>query len=494
MRQRSMLAILSISLLLSALDTTVLNVALPSISAGLSASPHQLQWIVDAYVLVYGSLLLTAGRFADRFGRRKLMIAGLALFAIASVFAAFAHSLWLLITMRALMGVGGATLTPTTLAIVRDQYRDPSERGVAIAVWSAALGLGVAIGPLVGGVLLQHFWWGSAFLVNVPIAAVAIVGAVLVVPESADPAAPPLDLPGVLLSLAGLGVTLAGVIEAPRVGWTSTQTIVLLAAGVLLLGCFVLVEARAEHPMLTLGLYRNPGFAPASVVSLTSFFAVFAVLYVATLFLQSVRGESPLGAGLRILPAAATIIVAAPLSEPVSRRIGAEATAAIGMGLLAFGCAWMAFTPAASGYGHLIIALGPIGVGFGFALAPIVDRVLASLPTERAAVGSAANSTAQQVGGALGIAIVGSILASVADQRLATRLDAHLGHLTFSTARVASGQLAPDDARKVLSALRNGFRAGMHPALLVAAGVCLLGAAVILGAPARDSTGVGETA
>ena len=477
MQRPLMLAVLSISLLLSALDTTVLNVALPNIGSHLNASPHQLQWVVDAYVLVYGSLLLSAGRFADRFGRRRIMIAGLVLFAGASGFAAFSHSLPVLIAMRAVMGIAGATLTPTTLAILRDQYRDPRERSTAIAIWSAALGLGVAIGPLVGGVLLAHFWWGSAFLINIPVAAIAIVGALVFVPESSDPGAPPLDLGGMCLSLGGLALTLGAVIEAPQAGWTSTQTLAGLVLGGLVLLTFAYHETRSSHPMLELNLYRRRDFAITSLVSLTSFFAVFAVLYVATLYLQLVSGYSPLAAGIRILPAAATIIVSAPLSDLVSRRIGSKTTAALGMTMLAFGSAWLAFTPTSSGYGYTVVALAPIGVGFGFALAPIVDRVLGSLPTERAAVGSAANSTAQQVGGALGVAIVGSLLATVADHRLAS-LPGH--RVTMTTARAVSAHLDPSYRSGLLSNLRDAFTAGMHPALAVTASVCLIGVVAIL--------------
>ena len=482
-RRGWVLAVLSVSLALAAMDTTALNVALPSIGRDLHASTGELQWIVDAYVLVYGSLLLTAGRVADRVGRRKVMIAGLVVFGVTSILAATASSPSILIAMRALMGIGGATLTPTTLAILYDVFPEKAERARAVAIWSGALGLGVAIGPLVGGLLLERFWWGSVLLANVPVVLLAVVGGLAVVPESADPGAPKLDLAGVVLSSGGLALGLWGIIEAPSLGWSSVATLASLAGAVVALVAFVFVERHSDHPMLLLSLYRDRRFALASVVSVLSFFTVFSVLFVLTLYLQLVLGYSPLAAGLRILPAAATILVAAPLSDVISRRIGGKATATIGLLLLAAGSAWLSVSSSSSGYTHVAQALVPFGFGFGFVLPPIIEAVLGALPPEKVAVGSAANSTAEQVGGALGIAVVGSVLTSVIAARLGTLARAarvRPGPTSFTKALSLAQRLSPSLRSRVLEAVRVAFASGLHAALPIAAGVSLVAAIVVV--------------
>ncbi len=329
--------------------------------------------------------------------------------------------------------------------------------------------------------LLERFWWGSVFLANVPVVLLAVVGGLVVVPESADPGAPKLDLAGVVLSSGGLALGLWGIIEAPSLGWSSVATLASLAGAVVALVAFVFVERRSDHPMLSLPLYQDRRFALASVVSVLSFFTVFSVLFVLTLYLQLVLGYSPLAAGLRILPAAATILVAASLSDVISRRIGGKATATIGLLLLAAGSAWLSVSSSSSGYTHVAQALVPFG--FGFVLPPIIEAVLGALPPEKVAVGSAANSTAEQVGGALGIAVVGSVLTSVVAARLGALARAarvRPGPTSFTKALSLAQRLSPSLRSRVLEAVRVAFVSGLHAALPIAAGISLVAAVVVV--------------
>ncbi len=404
------LAALVLSVLTIGFDTTILNVALPTLGGAIHATNSQLQWIVDAYVLVFAGLLLPAGALGDRYGRKLLLMTGLALFGGASVLGAFVDSPGQLIAIRAAMGIGAAILTPITLAVLPVLF-SPAERGKAVAIVTMGIGLGIPLGPLVGGYLLKHYWWGSIFLVNVPVAALALVAVALLIPESRDPAAGRVDLPGGVLSTAGLVVFVYGIIEAPDKGWGSGLVIAALAAGVVLLAAFAAWQLRARYPMIDLKLFRDARFLWGSIAATVASFALFGVLFVIPQYLQLVRGTDALGAGVRLLPLMAGLFLAAPLGERLASVIGTKVPVTTGLTVIAAGLAWGASTGFDTGYGRVAAWMVTIGLGSGLALAPAMDAVLGALPPERAGSGSALTMTMRQVGGALGVAILGSVLA-----------------------------------------------------------------------------------
>src|SRR5450755_3846540 len=322
------LAVLCISLLIVSLDNTVLNVALPTLVRDLHATSSQLQWVVDSYVIVFAGLLLVAGSLADRIGRKRTFLAGLAAFAAGSTWAAFSGSVAMLIAARASMGIGAALIMPSTLSIITDMFREPGERQRAIGLWAGTSGVGIALGPIIGGLLLARFWWGSVFLINVPIALIGIGCGVLLVPDSKNDAALRPDLAGALLSIAGLGLLLWSIIEAPTRGWSSPLVIGAGLAGLAVLGGFAAWERASSHPMLNLDFFRARSFSGAVTSVGLATFGLFGALFVLTQFLQFNLGYTALQAGVRVLPAAASIAVVAPLSAVIVRFAGTKLTVA----------------------------------------------------------------------------------------------------------------------------------------------------------------------
>ncbi|MCZ7532551.1 MAG: MFS transporter [Acidimicrobiia bacterium] len=315
------LAVLSLSLVIIGLDNTILNIALPSLVEALDASASQLQWMVDSYVLVFAGTLLTMGALGDRFGRKLALNVGLVIFGVASVFAAFSDSANMLIVARAVMGIGGALIMPSTLSIITNIFSG-AERGRAIAMWAAVAGLGIVVGPALGGWLLEHYWWGSIFLINIFVAGVAILLGLLLVPESKDPDATPLDPLGAILSAGGLIILVYAIIEAPSKGWTNPLILAGFVVALILIGLFLWWENRAEHPMLRLEFFKNPRFSAASGAVSLVFFAMFGSVFLLTQYLQFVLGYTPLEAGVRVMPTA-TMLIAAPFlpdSSSVSER------------------------------------------------------------------------------------------------------------------------------------------------------------------------------
>ncbi|MDQ3306626.1 MAG: MFS transporter, partial [Actinomycetota bacterium] len=308
------LAVLCLSLVLIVLDNTVLNVALPTLVRELGATTTQLQWMVDAYVIVFAGLLLTAGALGDRFGRRRSLQAGLMVFALASGLAALSSTSDQLIGARAVMGLGAAFVMPATLSIIISLFTDPKERARAIAIWAGMAGVGVALGPVVGGWLLEHFWWGSVFLINLPIVALALVSGRLLLPESSDPSHARLDVTGAVLSIAGIGALLWAIIEAPVKGWDDPLTIAAFVVAAVLVGGFVWWERRVEHPMLDVGFFADPRFSAASASIALVFFALFGSFFLFTQLLQFVLGYSALEAGLRLLPISLVMGIVSPIS------------------------------------------------------------------------------------------------------------------------------------------------------------------------------------
>ncbi|HEY8545769.1 MAG TPA: MFS transporter, partial [Acidimicrobiales bacterium] len=411
------LIVLCLSLVVIVVDNSILNVALPTLAkpeseGGLAAGQSDLQWIVDSYVLVFAGLLLTAGALGDRFGRYRALAAGLAVFGVGSGLAAFSPSPGALIGWRALMGVGGAFIMPATLSIITNVFRDPKERGRAIGVWAGVSALGLALGPVTGGFLLEHFWWGSVLLVNVPVVIVGLVGGFLLVPDSRDPAAPRVDVPGAALSIAGLFTVLWGLIEGPTKGWGSAEVLGAFAVGIVLLGAFLLWERTTATPMLDLGFFTRPRFSAASMAITLTFMALMGMIFVLTQYLQSVRDFSPVKAGAVLMPMALVMVVLAPLSARLVERFGSKVVLGCGLLVVSTGVAAMSlFTPDTPTV-LIILTTMLFASGMANTMAPATESIMGSLPREKAGVGSAVNDTTRQVGGAIGVALIGSLLAS----------------------------------------------------------------------------------
>jgi EmrB/QacA subfamily drug resistance transporter len=489
------LAVLCVSLMMIGLDNTILNVALPTLVRELHASFGQLQWIVDSYTVVFAGLMLTAGSLGDRFGRKWILLVGLGIFCGGSAFSAFAWSSEILILARALMGVGGALVMPATLSILTNVFVEPREREKAIGIWAGVAGVGIAVGPIAGGLLLQHFWWGSVFLINVPVIVVGMIAAAVFVPNSADPAAHRLDIVGALLSTAGLAVLLWGIIEAPATGWHSDRVLVGVSLGLAILAVFMAWELHTDHPMLHLRFFRNRRFSAASAAFALVVLGLYGMLFVTTQYLQFVLGYSALTTGLCFLPVAGLLLVAGPASTPFVRRLGTKAVVSAGLILIAGGLGWLATTSASTTFVNGV--LGPfiiLGLGFGLTMAPITESIMGSLPRAQAGAGSAMNSTVMQMGGALGVAIIGSVLSagyrSSVDRVMAGHaVPAWVADIIRSSvggalqvAHRAGGSLG----QALATAADHGFLHGMDMAMVVASVVAVLGALVVMAfLPAR---------
>jgi EmrB/QacA subfamily drug resistance transporter len=492
------LLVLCISLIVIVLDNTILNVAIPTLAkpaskGGLGASASELQWIVDAYTIVFAGLLLTAGSLGDRFGRYRALTFGLIVFGTGSVASAFAGSATALIATRSLMGIGGAFIMPSTLSVITNTFTDHQERGKAIGVWAGVSALGIGLGPISGGVLLAHFWWGSIFLVNVPIVIIGLIGGYFLVPESRDPAAPRLDFIGAGLSIVALASLLWAIIEAPTKGWTSPSIVVAGVAGVLLFAGFLLWERRAPSPMLDLTFFRNPRFSVASAAIMLTFFALFGTIFLLTQYLQSVLGYSTVKAGAVLVPQAAVMMVLAPQSANLVRRFGNKRVVATGLTVV--GLSLLLFTQfdVDSSTLDVIIITVLLGVGMANVMAPATDSIMGSLPRAKAGVGSAMNDTTRQMGGALGVAILGSILSSRYSARITELLPHVSGKVIAATNNnvgealgFAHTKVSGPLSTQISDAAKNAFVHGLHTSSVVAAGVLLVAVVgVILWLPAR---------
>jgi EmrB/QacA subfamily drug resistance transporter len=473
------LGVMCLSLMVIGVDNTILNVALPTLVRDLHATTSQLQWIVDAYTLVFAGLLLSAGSLGDRFGRRRGLSIGLLIFGAGSVASALVHSPNNLIATRALMGIGGALIMPATLSIISNVFTVPAERARAIAVWAGFSAMGIALGPLSGGWLLQHFWWGSVFMVNIPIVLLALVGGRLFVPESKDPSPRGLDLVGALLSIVGLVVLVWGIIEAPGRGWTDGGTLGAFLVAAALLGAFVAWELHSDHPMLDVHFFSNPRFTAASTAVTLVFFALFGSMFLQTQYLQFVLGYTALQAGLRVGPVALVLMVAAPVSARLVERVGTKLVVAAGLAIVSVALVVLSFATVTSGYGPVLASMLVMGVGMGMTMAPATESIMGSLPRAKAGVGSAVNDTTRQVGGALGVAILGSLLASTYRSSLGAAVPAAARASVGGALAVARG-LGGDEGAALASAAKSAYVDGMGVGVLVAAGVALLGSVVAL--------------
>jgi MFS transporter, DHA2 family, multidrug resistance protein len=503
-RRWIVLGVMCLSLLLIVMDNTIVNVALPTLQRDLDASTTQLQWVVDAYILVFAGLLLTMGSLGDRFGRRGALAIGLAIMGTGSILSAFANDADQLIATRALMGAGGAMIMPATLSIITNVFTDRRERAQAIAIWSATAGAAVAIGPVTGGWLLEHFWWGSVFLVNVPVVVVALVLGQLFVPTSRDPAAPPIDVPGALLSIAGLVVLVWAIIEGPG-GWTDPEILGAFALSAVLLGTFILWERRTRFPMLDVSFFRNPRFSAASGAITLTFFAMFGSLFLLTQFLQSILGYTPLEAGIRLLPMAAVMIVISPLSAKVVERVGSKIVVASGLSTAAIGLIMASRLTAGASYPEVLASLVVLAAGMALVMPPATESIMGSLPPAKAGVGSAVNDTTRQVGGALGVAVLGSVMSSTYGPRVSDAISglplsseqATAIHDQIGAAIRAAGEIGGAPGRALADVASRGFADGMSTAFIIGAAALALGAVIValfLPAQARDHEPAAATA
>jgi EmrB/QacA subfamily drug resistance transporter len=399
---------LCLSLLIIGLDNLILNVALPSIQHDLNASASDLQWTVDGYALIFASLLLTTGSLGDRFGRKLALNVGLLCFGIGSVGAALSATIGQLIAMRVVMGFGAALIMPSTLSIITNVF-PAKERGRAISIWAGVAALGIPLGPVLGGFLLEHYSWGSVFLINVPIVLIALVVGWFLVPESRDPQATPPDLLGAVLSIGGLVTFVYGFIEAPQKGWTGQIPLTSWAIAAAVLGAFIVWELRAPHPMLPMEFFRLRQFNGAILGVLLLGFGLFGSFFLLTQYLQYVRGYTPLEAGIRLLPIIA-IIIGTQVGTRLSERIGIKFVIPIGLVFIATCIYLLSRLETTSSDAQLLWTITFLGFSMGTVVAPSATTILGSVPVGRAGIGSAMTTVGQQLGGALGVAVLGSLL------------------------------------------------------------------------------------
>jgi EmrB/QacA subfamily drug resistance transporter len=478
------LAVLSLSLVIIGLDNTVMNVALPSIQEELGVSGSTLQWIVDAYMLVFAGLLLAAGNLGDRRGRKRALQAGLLIFGLASVAGAFATTGTQLIAARAAMGIGGALIMPSTLSIIMDVF-PPGERGKATSVWSAMAAVGIGLGPLIGGTLIEFSSWPAIFWINVPVVVVALVLGTRLVPESRDPSPGALDKPGVLLSIAGLGSFVWAVIEAPERGWTDALVLGAFVAAVALGALFVRRQLRTRDPLLDLTLFKRPAFSLGSLAISSAFFALFGTIFLMTQYLQVVQGRSAIETGLVMLPLAFGLVIGSGASHKLNLKLGTPRQLFAAMTIVALVIGSVALWQPDTAVWVAALFFFVLPIGMGNVMAPGTRSVMSAVPEAKAGVGSAMNDLNRQVAGALGVAVIGSISSSLYSSRVESAtsgLSAGHAHAATDSIGGAAGVAAqlPAGAGDALAAAANGaFTDAMGLALLVGSTVALLGAALV---------------
>ncbi|MFE9251556.1 MFS transporter [Streptomyces sp. NPDC007088] len=405
------LALLGVFLLVVMMDNTIVNVALRAVQEQLDASNSQLQWAVDSYILIYAALMFPAGILADRYGRKRVLLTGLAVFGASSALSAFSSSPDQLILWRAVMGLGGAVVPPATLSIIRDTF-PAGRQGRAMGVWSAIGGSSVAFGPLVGGLLLERFWWGSVFLVNVPVVVLAGALALWALPESRAATRRRLDVPGILLSVAGAATLVFGVIRGGETGWWAWDTTGLVVAGLVILGLFVLVERRRAEPTIDVSLFRNRAFVSGTLSMALAFFTVTGGTYLLVFYSLLIRGDSTLQFGLVLLPVAVGSVAAALAANALTRVRGPRFTVLLGLGSLTVAFVILYFLDARTPLPVIEVALLLAGVGIGSVMATTTPLVMAVVEPGKAGAGAAANNAIRQIGGALGVAVLGSVYAT----------------------------------------------------------------------------------
>jgi EmrB/QacA subfamily drug resistance transporter len=474
------------------LDTTIVNVALPTLVRELHTSTSQLQWVVDAYNLVFAALLLTSGSLSDRLGRKGMLLAGLAVFGLASLAGAFTTTPSALIAARALMGLGAAMIFPATLSIIANVFTERRERALSIGLWGASAGVAIAVGPIMGGFLLEHFSWVSIFVFMAPVAAFGALLIALSVPSSNNPAVARVDLPGFALSTAAMAAVVFTTIEAPDVGWSSGRSVAGFAVAAVLFAAFIGWERRVETPMLDVRLFRNMRFTAASASVTIAFFTLFGFIFLMTQYFQFIQSFSPLSTGVHLLPVAAAVAVSSVIGTRLAVRYGTKLVVATGLLAITAFYVWVAVVITAhTTYGVIAAQMVLYGVGMGFTSAPATESIMGAVSIHKAGVGSAVNDSTRLLGGTLGVAVIGSVYASVYGTKLAAGLPARLpsglsavAHQSVGAAIAVSNRLSAVRlthlGATVHRAAFDAFLHGISVGCLVAGGVAVLGALVAI--------------
>jgi DHA2 family multidrug resistance protein-like MFS transporter len=489
------LVVLCVAELLVSIDNTIVNVALPSLARQLSASTSGLQWVVDAYTLVFTGLLLAAGHVGDRLGRRRVLLVGLAGFGLVSVLAANTDSLGGLIAARAVMGAFAALIFPATLAIITNMFTATKERVAAVGIWSGVAGVSVALGPVTGGWLLEHFSWHSVFWVNVPLAVLAVAATVRWVPESRAQHLGAFDVGGVLFSVAGLTALVWSVIEGPHHGWSSGVSLAGFGTALVMLAAFVGHERRVATPLLDVSLFANRRFTAAAGAISIAFFGLFGFIFLVTQYFQAVKGYSTLSAGVRTLPFALVIGALAPVAVRLAQRVGTTVVVSGGLVLMSAGFALAATAQVDSLYfGRIVASMVLMAAGLGLIAGPATEAIMGALPLHQAGAGSAVNDTTRELGGTLGVAVLGSVLAALYNSDVANAVRGLPTAVRDAARSSVVGGLdvaARTHDTGLLAAVRQAFVAGMHDASFVAAGATLVGAVLVaIALPARGREAV----
>ncbi|SBT96038.1 MFS transporter, DHA2 family, multidrug resistance protein [Streptomyces sp. DI166] len=469
------LSVLVLAVLLVAVDATVLGLATPYISEDLDPSGTQLLWIGDVYSFVIAGLLVSMGSLGDRIGRKKILLVGATAFGAISVLNAYATSPEMMIVARALLGVAGATLMPATLALIRNLFHDPRERSLAVGIWGATASAGTAVGPIVGGFLLEHFWWGSVFLINLPVMAVLVVVGIRLLPESRNPNPGPWDLRSVLLSLVGMVGVVYAVKEIATHG-VSWEPLAVGLLGALALYGFVRRQLTLPEPLLDMRLFRNRGFSGAVLADLLTILGLSGLVFFLSQYLQLVQGRGPLEAGLAELPAAVGAVAAGLVAGRAARRYSVRAVVSGGLAAVGLSLAALTVLGQSTGYAVLGTALLVVGIGAGFSFTVTADVILSSVPKEHAGSASAVSETAYELGAALGIAVLGSIVTGVYSNFTGPAGTPDSAHESLGGAVESAASMPPAAAQTMLDAARESFVNGLTLAAGAGAAVLLLAA------------------
>ncbi|HXL17346.1 MAG TPA: MFS transporter [Streptosporangiaceae bacterium] len=507
MARSMILTALLLAAFLINLDTTLVNVALPALVRELHATTTQLQWVVDSYNLVFAALLLTFGSLSDRFGRKGMLLAGLAVVGTASLAGGFTTDPAQLIAARSVMGLGAAMTFPATLSLISNVFTERRERARAIGLWGAIAGVAIALGPIVGGWLLEHFSWASIFIAMAPVAALAIVLVLASAPGSKNPDADAADIPGLVLSAAAMGLLVFTIIEAPDYGWSSGRSLAGFAVSAVLLAAFVWWEQRTSHPMLDVRLFRNMRFSAASGAVTVAFFTLFGFIFLITLYFQFVKGYPPLSTGVRLLPVALSVGVGSVAGTQLAVRFGTKLIVTLGLVAMAGFYVWAAVTASVTlGYGIIAIQMVLYGLGMGLTSAPATESIMGAVSRRQAGVGSAVNDSTRLLGGTLGVAVIGSVYASLYASRLTAAMPTGLpaqasaiAHQSVGAAFGVSAKITAAGQPAIGAAVRDAstaaFLHGLSIGCLVAGGVAAGGAILAaLFLPAQPASQAAEPA
>jgi EmrB/QacA subfamily drug resistance transporter len=485
------LFVLCIAVFLVVVDNTIVNVALPTISRDLHASNSSLQWIVDGYSLPFAGLLLAGGGLSDRWGRKRVMQMGLFAFSVFSLLAAFSHSVSMLLTARALMGASAAFIFPATLSTLTVVFDDRRERAKAFGLWGATTGIAIALGPIAGGALITHFFFGSIFLVNVPVALIGVVAIATVVPESTIPERHPMDLVGLALGTTGITALILAIIQGPSWGWRSSPTLVLFGAAVLLLSGFANYELGREGPLLDVRIFNNRTYSASAGAMATNFFCLFGFIFLVTQYFQLVLGYSALSAGVHTLPYAFAVMVATPIGALAALRLGTRFVVALGLLVIAVALMWMSRLAADTSYlGPIVGSMITLAVGFSLVNAPSVAATMETLEPNQIGAGAAGNETTRELGGTMGVAIIGSVFASLFGPAIRRAFEPFRGHglsahqlnvaqSSMQAAKMTAAHLPAAVQASLVPKLTAAFMDGFHRGCLVAAGTAVVVAVIV---------------